>query len=183
MSPWIANHTPLVALQSVFEKLEVRPSPARRRRSDGRRCPPLMILLLLRASSGERCSAHDCYERSTAKLRGCFSPKWQARDIQTPGDKAAEKKVMWVVGIEPILLADLDSEVSRGAPDGKAAVGAVSNKSRRAGRRPRRHLPIETTHPIYTLQPDIAAHVRTWASKRRIYRLLSPRDERSGDTV
>lgn len=136
MSPWIANHTPLVALQSVFEKLEVRPSPARRRRSDGRRCPPLMILLLLRASSAERCSAHDCYERSTAKLRGCFSPKWQARDIQTPGDKAAEKKVMWVVGIEPILLADLDSEVSRGAPDGKAAVGAVSNKSRRAGRRP-----------------------------------------------
>lgn len=129
MSPRIANHTPLVALQSVFEKLEVRPSPARRRRSDRRRCPPLIVLLLLQASSAERCSAHDCYERSTAKLRGCFSPKWQARDIQTPEHKSRRKKIMWVVGIEPTLLAELDSEVSRDAPDGKAAVGAVSNKS------------------------------------------------------
>lgn len=61
-------------------------------------------------------------------------------------------KVVPVTGVEPALLSELDFQVKRGFhPAEIPRLAPVRTRSERSADAPRRHLPAETTRPIYTL--------------------------------
>ena len=63
-----------------------------------------------------------------------------------------EHSVVRVAGVEPALLSELDFEVNRGFHRIEIPrLAPVRTRAEGSADAPRRHLPVETTRPIYTL--------------------------------